>query len=408
MSKQRGTARRRPAADGHRVVVLGGGYTGLLTAIRLARRTAARITLVNPSPRFTERLRMHQAAAGEPLAEHGIPGLLSGTGIDFVQGLATALDPGAHTVTVTTAGGDRTLPYDTLVHALGSTADTTRVPGAAEHAHTLDGHGSAARLAARLTQAAAGTPVTVCGGGLTGIEAAAEIAESHPSLAVTLLSTGEPGATMNERARAYLLRALARLGVTVRTGTPVAKVLPDAVELASGELIPSAVTVWTAGVRAPALAAEAGLAVDDRGLVLVDGTLRSVSHPDVHAVGDAAAVRMPWGLLHGTCQSGMPTAAHTADTIARLLRGRAPRPFRFGYVHQPVSLGRHDAVIQFTHADDTPRRAYLTGRAAVRYKELVSSSPLPVYRLSRRLSPPVTVSRRAAATAPAGARTLAG
>jgi NADH dehydrogenase FAD-containing subunit len=89
----------------------------------------------------------------------------------------------------------------------------------------------------------------------------------------------------------------------------------------------------------------------------------------------------------------MPTAAHTADTIARELRGKEPKPFRFGYVHQPVALGRRDAVIQFTRPDDTPRRAYLTGRAAAFYKETVSGSPVPVYRLSRRVTVPVTVSK---------------
>ncbi|MFI8243118.1 NAD(P)/FAD-dependent oxidoreductase [Streptomyces sp. NPDC085866] len=399
MSKQPKTGRR--AQGGHRVVVLGAGYTGMLAAIRLAhrtRRTGVRVTLVNPSARFTERLRMHQAATGQELAEHSIPDLLTGTGITFVQGYATALDPGARTVTVDAGDeGDAStvlLPYDTLVYALGSRADTGAVPGAEEHAYTLDGHGPAGRLAARLAEAAgtAGT-VTVCGGGLTGVEAATEIAESYPDLSVTLLCTQEPGAMMGGEARSYLRAALTRLGVTVRAGARVAEVLPDAVELASGEALESAVCVWTAGVRVSPLAARAGVAVDERGLLLVDETLRSVSHPEIHAIGDAAAIRMPWGTLHGTCQSGMPTAAYTADAIARLLCGRPVRPFRFGYVHQPVSLGRRDAVIQFTHPDDTPRRAYLKGRAAVRYKELVSGSPLPFYRLSRRMNVTAAMSK---------------
>jgi NADH dehydrogenase FAD-containing subunit len=146
------------------------------------------------------------------------------------------------------------------------------------------------------------------------------------------------------------------------------------------------------------LAADAGIAVDDRGLVLVDATLRSVSHPDIHAIGDAAAIRLAWGRVHGTCQSGLPTAQYTADTIARLLRGKPVRPFRFGYFHQPVSLGRRDAVIQFTHADDTPRRAYLKGRIAALYKETVSSSPVQVYRLSKRMNVTATLSRGGRAT----------
>ena len=87
--------------------------------------------------------------------------------------------------------------------------------------------------------------------------------------------------------------------------------------------------------------------------------------------------------MHGTCQSGIPTSLHAAASIVRELNGKQPKPFRFGYVHQPVSLGRHDAVIQFTHADDTPGRFYLAGRLAVAYKETVSSSPWTTYRLIR-------------------------
>ena len=59
--------------------------------------------------------------------------------------------------------------------------------------------------------------------------------------------------------------------------------------------------------------------------------------------------------------------------------------FRFGYIHQPVSLGRHDGVIQFTHPDDSPTRFYLAGRWAMAYKETVSASPWTTYRLLKLL-----------------------
>jgi NADH dehydrogenase FAD-containing subunit len=271
------------------------------------------------------------------------------------------------------------------VYALGSSTDTGRVPGAEVHAFTLNSPRLAARLDARLSEVAVtGGAVTVCGGGLTGIEAATEIAEARPGLRVTLLSFDEPGTMMGAGARAHLHRALDRLGVRVRAGVRVAKVLPEAVQLEDGELVASDACVWTAGVTVPPLAADAGIAVDGRGLILVDATLRSVSHPDVHAIGDTAAIRLAWGQVHGTCQSAIPTGQYTADTIARLLRGKPAKPFRYGYFHQPVSLGRRDAVVQFTHADDTPRRAYLKGRAAIVYKEkLVSDSPLKMVRLHR-------------------------
>ncbi|MEU0876766.1 NAD(P)/FAD-dependent oxidoreductase [Nocardia brasiliensis] len=386
----------------HRIVILGGGYTGMVAAARLARRIRkqdVRITLVNPSARFTERLRMHQIAAGQELADHRIADILAGTGVEFVQGWATSLDPASGHVLV---DGTRTLPYDELIYALGSSTDTDIVPGAADHAWTLNDPRVAHRFAERLNVVAAqGGTVVVCGGGLTGIEAAAEIAENHPGLRVTLISSGEPGAMMGDKARAYLNRAFDRLGVVREIGRAVTKVLPDAVELAGGTVLPADLTLWTTGVRVAPLAAAAGIATDERGLIVVDETLRSVSHPNIHAVGDAAAIRMPWGQIHGTCQSGIPTAAYTADAIARQLRGKAPKPFRFGYFHQPVSLGRRDAIIQFTKSDDTPGRFYLTGRAAVAYKESVSASPVPIVRFSRRMNVPVKLRAGRRADAPA-------
>ncbi|WP_316574122.1 NAD(P)/FAD-dependent oxidoreductase [Nocardia canadensis] len=383
----------------HRIVVLGAGYTGMLVAIRLARRTRkldVAITLVNPSARFTERLRMHQIAAGQELANHHIPDLLAGTGIDFVQGRAIAVDPDARRVHVEGIGE---LAYDELVYALGSTTDTTTVPGVAEHAWTLNDPRLAHEFAGELTAlAATGGAVTVCGGGLTGIEAATEIAESHPGLRVTLISSSEPGAMMGQQARAHLNRVMDRLGIVRATGLRVTKVLPDAVELADGTRVEADLTLWTSGVRVSPLAAEAGIATDERGLIVVDPTLKSLSHPTVHAIGDAAAIHQAWGQIHGTCQSGLPTAAYTADAIAAELRGKQVRPFRFGYFHQPVSLGRRDAVIQFTNADDTPRRFYLTGWAARTYKQMVSSSPVPTFKASRKMIMNVQLSKGGKAT----------
>jgi NADH dehydrogenase FAD-containing subunit len=386
--------------DTHQVVVIGGGYTGMLSAIRLAHRTRrldVRITLVNPSARFTERLRMHQIAAGQRLADHQIPALLDRTGVTFVQSAASAIDTDARRVVVD--DGAATLDYDTLVYALGSSTGTGEIPGADIHAFTLNSPQIAGRFAARLTEVSkAGGTVTVCGGGLTGIEAAAEIAESHPGLNVTLISLHEPATMMGGKARAYLMRAIERLGITLKVGAKITKVLSDAVELEGGELVHSDACLWTTGVTVSPLAADAGIAVNERGLILVDATLRSTSHPEIHAVGDAAAVRLVWGQIHGTCQSGLPTAQYTADAIARRLRGKSVKPFRFGYFHQPVSLGRGDAVIQFTKADDTPGRWYLTGRAAVVYKEMVSSSPLTTYRLSKRMNVTTIVSKGGRAT----------
>jgi NADH dehydrogenase FAD-containing subunit len=363
----------------HRIVILGAGYAGTAAAMSLAGRVRGRddvrITLVNASERFTERLRLHQTAAGEELADRQLPSLLRGTGITLEVGWVTAVDPAARTVRV---DDERVLAYDTLVYALGAVADTT-VPGVAEHAYVLDGDREGRLLADRIERAGGGA-VVVCGSGLTGVEAAAEIASASAApVAVTLLGRSLPGAEIGPRARSYLQRSLRRLGVSVRGDVSITKVLPDGVELATGEVVPADVVVWTAGVRVPPPAAAAGLTTDSLGRIVTDEYLRSVSHPDVYAVGDAAAIRQDYGVMHGTCQSGMPTGVAAARSIARALGGRPPKAFRFGYVHTPISLGRHDAVVQFTHRDHTPGRFYLTGRLATWYKETVSSAPWPTY-----------------------------
>ncbi|WP_069868620.1 NAD(P)/FAD-dependent oxidoreductase [Streptomyces malaysiensis] len=366
-------------ATGHRVVILGAGYAGMAAAVQLAarakRREEVRVTVVNAQERFTERMRLHMTATGQRLAELSVPELLAGTGARFVPGWVTAVDADAKTVRI---DDDRVLRYDTLVYGLGGVADTSAVPGAEDHAYTLNGAQDAEALADRLARLGDGT-VVVAGSGLTGIESAAEIAERHPRLSVVLLGRAEPGTAMNPKAMSYLRAALDRLGVQVRAGVEVVKVLPDAVELAGGEHIVADAILWTSGTRVPPLAAAAGLAVDERGRIVTDATLRSVSHPEVYAIGDAAAIRQGNGIMHGTCQGGMPTGVHAALSIDRVLRGKQPKPFRFGYYHTPVSLGRGDAVVQFTRPDDSPRRICLTGRTAVRYKETVTASPWPTY-----------------------------
>ncbi|WP_078865923.1 NAD(P)/FAD-dependent oxidoreductase [Streptomyces sp. NRRL S-1448] len=364
----------------HRVLILGAGYAGLAAAIQLGARVAGRddvqVTLVNAQERFTERLRLHMTATGQQLAELSIQELLVGTGVRFMRGWVTAVDADTRTVRV---DDDQVLPYDTLVYGLGSVADTAAVPGVEEHAYTLSSAQDAELLADRLAQPNGSGTMVVAGSGLTGVEAAAEIAERHPELNVVLLGRQEPGAAMNPKARAYLWAVLDRLGVRVHSGVEVVEVLPDAVELAGGESIRADAVLWASGTRGSPLAAAAGLTVDAHGRIVTDVALRSVSHPDVYAVGDAAAIRQGYGLMHGTCQGGMPTGVHAAVSIARALKGKQPKPFRFGYYHTPVSLGRHEAVVQFTHPDDSPRRLYLTGRLAARYKETVSASPWPTY-----------------------------
>src|SRR4051794_9880225 len=158
----------------HKVVVIGGGYAGTLAANRLRMRADVDVTLVNPRPKFVERIRLHQfvARTGDPTIDYGT---LLGEGIRLVVDSATRIDTAARAVRL--ASG-RALDYDHVVYAVGSTAATpSPVPGAVEFALDIAEFESAQRLRARLEELPAGAPITVVGGGLTGIETAAELAE---------------------------------------------------------------------------------------------------------------------------------------------------------------------------------------------------------------------------------------
>lgn len=350
----------------HHIVVLGAGYAGLIAAKLTARWTGARVTLVNQRDRFVERVRLHQLVAGQRLRDLPLAGLLAGTGVDPVVDTVTAIDAATRTVRLAHAAPIR---YDTLIYALGSHADLGLVPGAAEHAYTVATLDQAERLRARLRD---GGTATVVGGGLTGIETAAELAECLPDVRVRLVTEGELGGTLSRRARRHLRATFQRLAVDVREHARVAEVRDDRVRLEGGERLGGDVTIWTAGFRVPEPARQAGFAVDGKGRMLVDATLRSISHPEVYGIGDAAAVRTADGAeLRMACATGVPVAQQAARAIASRLTGRTPGPLRFRYINQCISLGRRDALIQFVRADDSPVEAVLTGRVAAAYKEAV-------------------------------------
>ncbi|WP_214404237.1 NAD(P)/FAD-dependent oxidoreductase [Pseudonocardia lacus] len=359
----------------HRIVVLGAGYSGAIAAGRLAkrlRREDVTITLVNAEPDFVERVRMHQVATGQQLRPRPLREVFAGTGVDLRIATVTGVDVERRTVTVTGADGAEDLGYDTLVHALGSRWNGADVPGAAEHAAELAGRAGALRLRERLARLDAGRAVVVVGGGLTGIEAATEIAESRPDLDVALVARDSLGDWLSPKGRAHLRAVVDRLGISVHEHTTVESVEADRVTTAGGGTIPAAVTVWTAGFAVHPLAAASDLETTETGRIVVDATMRSVSHPDVYAIGDAALAMGPGDKpLRMSCATGEPMAWQAADSIAaRLTGGKLPNaPLR--YFQQCISLGRRDGLIQFVTADDRAKPSVLTGRLAARYKELI-------------------------------------
>ncbi|MEZ0092555.1 NAD(P)/FAD-dependent oxidoreductase [Streptacidiphilus sp. EB129] len=359
----------------HRIIVLGAGYTGAVAAGRLARRLRrqdAAITLVNAEPDFVERVRMHQLAVGQDLKSRPFREMFAATGVDLRLAKVTGIDVDRRTVAVVDADGTAELEYDTLVYALGSGWNNQGVPGTAEHAHEIAGRPGALRLRERLARLDAGQPVLVVGGGLTGLEAATEIAEARPDLGVALAARGGLGDWLSPSARRHLRKVLGKLDVTVHEHAAVTGVQADHVATADGRTIPAAVTVWTTGFAVHSLTKDTALEITGTGQIVVDGTMRSVSHPDVYAVGDAAMVTGPGGMpLRMSCASGIPTAWQAADAIAaRLTGGKIPNvPLR--YFNQCISLGRKEGLIQYVTADDRAVRAALTGRIAAVYKELV-------------------------------------
>ncbi|MFE0918319.1 NAD(P)/FAD-dependent oxidoreductase [Streptomyces nigra] len=359
----------------HRIIVLGGGYTGAFAAGRLARRLHGddvTVTLVNAEPDFVERVRMHQLAVGQELRPRPFADLFRGTGVDLRIARVTAVDADRKTVALKDADGTEELAYDTLVYALGSGWDDQGVPGVAEHAYELASRPGALRLRERLAALDAGAPVVVVGGGLTGVEAVTEIAEARPDLDVSLVVRGGLGDWLSAKGRRHLRKVVGRLGITVHEDTTATEVGPDRVTTADGTVLPAAVTVWTTGFAVHPIGLATTLEVGDRGQIVVDGTMRSVSHPDVYAIGDAALARGVGGKpLRMSCASGGFTAWQAADAIvARLTGGKLPKvPLR--YFNQCVSLGRRQGLIQYVTGDDRPVRAVLTGRIAAFYKELI-------------------------------------
>lgn len=358
----------------HHIVVLGAGYAGLAAAKRLAhlmRGNDVRVTLVNRDDRFVERVRLHQLAAGQDLHEWRLSQLLSGSEVELVVATVTGIEPEARAVQLDTA--PHTLGYDILVYALGSSADLAGVPGVREHAHTVAGAQQALEVRTRLPTVDRGGRVVVVGGGLTGIETAAEVAESRPDLHVVLVSTDTVGGWLSQRAQRHLQQALAGLGVTVREGLRVAAVHANTLVTDGGQDLHNDAIIWAAGFAVPPVAADAGFAVDARGRMVVDDRLRSISHPQVYGVGDAAAAPTPGGTeTRMSCQTGLPMGQYAAKAITRTLAGHEPAPIRIRYVWQNISLGRHDGITQFTRFNDEPVPFVLTGRAAARFKELIT------------------------------------
>lgn len=347
------------------VVVIGGGYAGVLAANHLRVNGDVSVTLVNPRPQFVERIRLHQLITGSDDAVADFSDVL-GADVRLLVDTAERIDAASRTVTLRSGAS---IGYDYLVYALGSTAAPLTIPGAAEFAHLLAELEHAEGLRTALAEAFPGAPICVVGAGPTGIETATELAETGHT--VTLVCGDVVGPSLSARARASVARHLRRLGVTVIDGAKakVTEVRADAVVLADGRELPSVVTIWTAGFGVPDLAIRSGLTTDATGRLLTDETLTSVDDPRIVAAGDAAA---PSGEpLRMSCQSALPLGAQAANTVLSRIAGTEPAVVNQAFTGQCISLGRKAATIQLAHLDDRVLPLYVGGRAAAAIKEAV-------------------------------------
>lgn len=366
------------------VVVIGGGYAGVTAASRLTRRPGVAVTLVNPRPVFVDRIRLHQLVAGTHDATLDFRRVLSRR-VQLVVGTAVRIDRDDRTVTL--ESGDR-LRYDHLVLAVGSDSAPSPVPGAAAHALPVGTLEEAQRLRAALDARPADATITVVGGGPTGIEVAAELAEAGRR--VRLVCGAVLGPYLHPATRPSVHRRLEALGATVLAGPHaiVAEVTNRAVHLSDGSALPSDVTIWTAGFGVPDLARASGLSIDAAGRLLTDETLTSVDDERIVAAGDAASPSdAPYRM---SCQAAIQLGPQAAETVLSRIAGRTPRPVTAGFAGQCVSTGRRTGVFQVARPDDVAVPLRIGGRAGAVVKEVICRS-IPAQLAAEARLPGVTV-----------------
>ncbi|WP_280345369.1 NAD(P)/FAD-dependent oxidoreductase [Nocardia abscessus] len=346
------------------VVVIGGGYAGVMAANRSTQREDVTVTVINPRAAFVPRLRLHQLVGGTHDAVVDYTEVLA-EGVRLVVDSATRIDAAGRRVTLAEGGS---IGYDFLIYAVGSGSAGPRVPGAAEFAYPIATLEAAQRLRSVLYDTPMTAAVTVVGGGPTGIETAAELAEQGRT--VTLVCGGVLGPYLHHRARRTARKYLAELGVSVLEGpdTSVTAVTREAVELADGRAVASQHTIWTAGFGVPDLAARSGLRTDAAGRLLTDETLTSLDDERIVAAGDSSAPSdLPFRM---SAYAAGCLGAHAADTVLSRIAGVQPAPIDLSFPAMCISFGRRTGIFQLAHKDDTAMRLYFSGLVGKKLKEL--------------------------------------
>jgi len=368
------------------VVVVGGGFGGLYTALALAQeRHHPPVLLVEPREQFLFLPLLYELLSGELRSWEIAPrydALLAGHGVGWLQDRVERIDLTARTLQ-TSAG--TCLAWERLVLATGTSTDTFGVPGAERHTMAFRSLADVQRLQHLLAQLAeSGRPLqrlAVVGGGPTGVELACKLADlSRGSAVVELIEQGE---TLLPQSRAFnreqALLSLQRRDVRVRTGTRVVEVGTDRVvlrRLPEGEEEVLAVqgVVWTAGQRCHPPLIDPAPEVDALGRLHCDAELRLRGRHDVFVVGDLAAVPQPApassSSLPTTAQVAFQQAPVVAANLIRSLRGEALQPFSWTDLGEMISLGKGEAAL-------TSSGITLAGPAAYQLRRLAYLTRMP-------------------------------
>ncbi|MFF8968555.1 NAD(P)/FAD-dependent oxidoreductase [Streptomyces sp. NPDC014995] len=372
-----------------RILVVGGGYVGMYTALRLQRnlrqelgRGEAEITVVTPDPYMTYQPFLPEAAAGAISPRHVVVPLRRVLPhCRVVVGEVTAIDHAKRTATLTTLAtdeegtGPRQLSYDELVLAPGSVSRTLPVPGLADYGigfktveeaiglrnHVIEQMDIASSTRDPAIRDAALTFVFV-GGGFAGVEALGELEDmaryttryyhnvTPEDMKWILVEASdrilpEVGEDMGR----YTVSELRRRNIDVRLGTRLESCADRVAVLSDGARFPTRTVVWTAGVKPHPLLAATDLPLTERGRLKCtpELTIEGVTH--AWAAGDAAAVpdvtaREPGALTAPNAQHAVRQAKLLADNIAHSLHGRPLQTYSHKYVGSVASLGLHEGV----------------------------------------------------------------
>lgn len=367
------------------VVIVGGGFGGLYTALALAgRRQHPPILLIEPNDRFLFLPLLYELLSGELRSWEIAPRydtLLAGKGVAWLQDRVERIDTAAGRLH--TAAG-RQLAFSRLVVATGAQANSFGIPGVVEHSYgfrTLADVERLQELIRKLRDRARPLQrLAVVGAGASGVELACKLADQLQGSAIVELIEQGPGLLPLARAfnREQAARALQRRDVRLRTHTQVDAVGADRLELTGPggpEQLGVEGVIWTAGLsfRAPELTPAAP--VDQRGRLLCQSSLQLRDHPHLFALGDIAHLDVEdsdggAGALPANAQVAFQQAEWLAGNLVRSLAGEPLEPFQFNDLGEMMSLGEGEASL-------TGSGFTLAGAAAFQIRKLAYLARLP-------------------------------